>query len=250
MALDTTEIIAWPLLLAGSGLGMMASQLGAVTVSSVPDEKSGEVGGLQNTGTQLGASIGTALAGAVLISAMTASFFTGIENNPNVPDSVVSQAQTQLAAGVPFISEADAEAALQKSNVPPATADEIVKQNEKSQIDGLRAAEAILALLALVAIPFTRGIPASNPAAKSSPYQRPHSWRSRLSNRHAAALGLLAAGSPRHESRSETAAHGTRAATEASLGSDAGRQTKARLGSSAFRSRLEAPTERSGWGQP
>ena len=44
------EIVTWPLLLAGSGLGMMASQLGAVTVSSVPDEKSGEVGGLQNTG--------------------------------------------------------------------------------------------------------------------------------------------------------------------------------------------------------
>ena len=167
------EIITWPLLLAGSGLGMMASQLGAVTVSSVPDEKSGEVGGLQNTGTQLGASIGTALAGAVLISAMTASFFTGIENNPNVPDRVVSQAQTQLAGGVPFMSKADAEAALKEANVPPATADEIVKQNEKSQIDGLRAAEAILALLALVALPFTRGIPTVQPGAEAKPSPAP-----------------------------------------------------------------------------
>ena len=152
---------------------MMASQLGAVTVSSVPDEQSGEVGGLQNTGTQLGASIGTALAGAVLISAMTASFFTGIENNPNVPDSVVSQAQTQLAGGVPFMSEADAKAALKKANVPPATADEIVKENEKSQIDGLRAAEAILALLALVALPFTRGIPTVQPGAQAKPRPSP-----------------------------------------------------------------------------
>jgi MFS family permease len=167
------EIVTWPLLLAGSGLGMMASQLGAVTVSSVPDEKSGEVGGLQNTGTQLGASIGTALAGAVLISAMTASFFTGIENNPNVPASVVSQAQTQLAGGVPFLSKADTKAALQKANVPPATADEIVKQNEKSQIDGLRAAEAILALLALVALPFTRGIPTVQPGAPAKPKPSP-----------------------------------------------------------------------------
>ncbi len=167
------EIVTWPLLLAGSGLGMMASQLGAVTVSSVPDEKSGEVGGLQNTGTQLGASIGTALAGAVLISAMTTSFFTGIENNPNVPDSVVSQARTKLAGGVPFMSQADAKAALKKANVPPATADEIVKQNEKSQIDGLRAAEAILALLALVALPFTRGIPTVQPGAKAKPRPSP-----------------------------------------------------------------------------
>ena len=166
-------IVTWPLLLAGSGLGMMASQLGAVTVSAVPDEKSGEVGGLQNTGTQLGASIGTALAGAVLISAMTASFFTGIENNPKVPDSVVSQAHTQLAGGVPFMSEADTKAALQKANVPPATVNEIVKVNKQSQIDGLRAAEAILALLALVALPFTRGIPTVQPGAQAKPRPSP-----------------------------------------------------------------------------
>ena len=167
------EIVTWPLLLAGSGLGMLASQLGAVTVSSVPDEKSGEVGGLQNTGTQLGASIGTALAGAVLISAMTASFFTGIEHNPKVPSSVVSQAQTQLAGGVPFLSEPDARAALKKANVPTATANEIVKHNEHSQIDGLRAAEAILALLALIALVFTRGLPTVQPGAQAKPRPSP-----------------------------------------------------------------------------
>ena len=64
------EIVTWPMLLAGLGIGALASQLGSVTVSSVPDEQSGEVGGLQNTVTNLGASIGTALAGAVLISAL------------------------------------------------------------------------------------------------------------------------------------------------------------------------------------
>jgi MFS family permease len=183
------EIVTWPLLLAGSGLGMLASQLGAVTVSSVPDEQSGEVGGLQNTGTQLGASIGTALAGAVLISAITASFFTGIENNPKVPDSVVSQAHTQLAGGVPFSSEPDTKAALKKANVPSATADEIGKQNEKSQIDGLRAAEAILALLALVALPFTRGIPTVQPGAQAKPKPSPSKPTSRVPELRSPRLG-------------------------------------------------------------
>ena len=60
------EIITWPMLLAGLGVGALASQLGSVTVSAVPDEQSGDVGGVQNTVTNLGASIGTALAGAVL----------------------------------------------------------------------------------------------------------------------------------------------------------------------------------------
>jgi hypothetical protein len=160
------EIVTWPLLLAGAGIGAIASQLGAVTVSAVPDEKSGEVGGLQNTGTQLGASIGTALAGAVLISALTASFFTGIQGNPDVPESVASKAEVELAGGIPFLSDEDLEAALSDARVPPATADAVVETNEQSRIDGLRAALSILALLPLVALLFTRGIPTAQPGAQ------------------------------------------------------------------------------------
>ena len=159
--------MTWPLLLCGCGLGAMASQLGSVTVSAVSDEQSGEVGGLQNTGTQLGASIGTALAGAVLISALTASFFAGIQGNPDVPASVASKAQTELAGGIPFLSDADLETALSEANVPPATADAVVETNAQSRIDGLRAAVSILALLTLVALLFTRGIPTVQPGAES-----------------------------------------------------------------------------------
>src|SRR5215813_2935877 len=87
------EIVTWPMLLAGLGVGALASQLGSVTVSAVPDEQSGEVGGVQNTVTNLGASLGTALAGAVLIAALTTSFLTGIQNNPAVPQDVAAKAQ-------------------------------------------------------------------------------------------------------------------------------------------------------------
>ena len=167
------EIVTWPLLLAGAGLGAMASQLGSVTVSAVPDEQSGEVGGVQNTGSQLGASVGTALAGAVLISVLTTSFLTGIKDNPDVPDKVVSQAQTELAGGAPFISDADLETALSDAHVPSATADAIVDENEQSRIEGLRVAVAVLALLGLVAIPFTRGIPKIQPGAQPEPRSPP-----------------------------------------------------------------------------
>ena len=95
------EITTWPMLLAGLGVGALASQLGSVTVSSVPDEQSGEVGGLQNTITNLGMSIGTALTGAIIIAALTTSFLNGVQNNPDVPDRVKSQATTQLAGRRP-----------------------------------------------------------------------------------------------------------------------------------------------------
>ena len=77
-----TEIVTWPLMLAGFGAGALASQLGAVTVGAVADERSGEVGGLQNTATNLGSSIATALMGAVLISALTSTFLSRSRGEP------------------------------------------------------------------------------------------------------------------------------------------------------------------------
>ncbi len=165
------EIITGPLLLAGAGLGAMASQLGAATVSSVPDEQSGEVGGLQNTGTQLGASIGTALAGAVLISALTASFFTGIQGNPEVPANLAAQAQTQLTSGVPFLSDEDLQVALDDAGVPSATADAVVEENEQARIEGLRTALSLLAIIALLGLLVTRGLPVVQPG--SAPMRGP-----------------------------------------------------------------------------
>ncbi len=157
------EIITWPMLLAGLGVGALASQLGAVTVSSVPDEQSGEVGGLQNTVTNLGASIGTALSGAVLIAALTGSFMTGVQANPAIPASVKAQAKQELSGGVPFISDADLKVALQKAGVPPTAVSAIVDVNASSRIDALRSSLSVLALLALLAIPFTRRLPARPP---------------------------------------------------------------------------------------
>jgi hypothetical protein len=75
-------IVTVPLLLAGLGTGALASQLGSVTFSAVPDDRSPEVGGLQNTATNLGASIGTALASSVPIAALTASFLQGVAKSP------------------------------------------------------------------------------------------------------------------------------------------------------------------------
>ena len=106
-----------PMLLIGLGIGALASQLGAVTVSAVPDDESPEVGGVQNTMTNLGASLGTALAGSIMIAALTSSFLANIEQSSAIPARVKSEAKVELAGGVPFVSDADLEAALDEANV-------------------------------------------------------------------------------------------------------------------------------------
>ncbi|MBU3701196.1 MAG: MFS transporter [Acidimicrobiia bacterium] len=158
-------IITWPMILAGLGIGALASQLGSVTVSSAPDEQSGEVGALQNTVTNLGASIGTALAGAVLIAALSASFLTGISENPAVPDRVATAAEVELSSGVPFISDAELSIALDDAGVPAELAAAVVEENTRARIDGLREALAVLAGIALLGLFLARSIPTEQPGA-------------------------------------------------------------------------------------
>ena len=153
------------MLLAGAGVGALASQLGSVTVSSVPDERSGEVGGLQNTLTNLGISVGTALTGAILIAALSSSFLTGVQQNPAVPAQVKSQASTNSRAASPSSPTRNSKRRSKKATSPRAATDAIVEENETARLDGLRSAISVLALFALLAAIFSRRLPNVQPAA-------------------------------------------------------------------------------------
>jgi Na+/melibiose symporter-like transporter len=157
------EIVFVPMLLIGLGIGALASQLGAVTVSAVPDEESPEVGGVQNTMTNLGASLGTALAGSLLIATLTTAFLTNVQQSSAIPSQVKSQAQFELAGGIPFISDADLEAALDEANVTSEATDAALDAYSDARIAGLRSALAILALLAVVALFLAQRIPSAQP---------------------------------------------------------------------------------------
>jgi MFS family permease len=162
------EIVFVPMLLIGLGIGALASQLGAVTVSAVPDDQSPEVGGVQNTMTNLGASMGTALAGSVMIAAVTSSFLLNVQQSPAIPQRVKSQAQIELAGGVPFISDADLEAALDEARVDRRTTNATLEAYAEARLDGLRSALAILALLVLVALFAAQRIPTRQPGAATA----------------------------------------------------------------------------------
>ncbi|KRD45368.1 MFS transporter [Cellulomonas sp. Root930] len=167
------EIVTVPLLLAGFGVGALASQLGAVTVSAVPDELSGDVGGVQNTMTNLGASLGTAVAGSILIVTLTSTLLTGLGDNPQVSAEVTATAQVQLAGGVPFVSDAQLQTALDEAGLPPDEVTAITEENAAARIDALRASLAVLAIVAALALYFSRLIPTlpvgSEPVEAASP---------------------------------------------------------------------------------
>jgi EmrB/QacA subfamily drug resistance transporter len=154
----TASIVTVPLLIMGLGSGALASQLGAVTVSAVPDKESSEVGGLQNTVLNLGASLGTALVGSVLITILTTMVLQGVLASPSIPESLKADAQTTFGAGVPFVSDTAARTSLEAQGASEATIQAVLQVNADARLAALRAALALF---------FTRRIPTEPPGSKA-----------------------------------------------------------------------------------
>lgn len=155
--------------LIGLGIGALASQLGAVTVSAFPDSMSAEIGGLQNTCTNFGASLGTALVGAVLIGSLSTTFATGVSSNPAIPASVVAGSTTTLEAGIPFVSDAALQEHLATTDLPAATREAIVAENAAARLVALRVALSVVALVIVVALFFGRMVPDRSLSAGADP---------------------------------------------------------------------------------
>ncbi|MET0712391.1 MAG: MFS transporter [Jiangellaceae bacterium] len=159
-------IVTVPFLLLGAGLGLLASQLGNVIVSSEPVESSGEVGGLQYTAQNLGASLGTALIGAVVIGTLATQLLQGIKESPTVSDQVEQAASIRLEAGVEFVSDAQLEEALAETPIPPEEQQAIAAANSEARIEALQFGMVAVAVVALLGLFPTRRLP--NKALKSA----------------------------------------------------------------------------------
>jgi len=152
-----------PLILMGLGLGALASQLGAVTVSAVSEKETAEVGGLQNTATNLGASMGTALIGSVLIATLSTVALTGVANSPEISDAVKSQVSSELVGGVPFVSDAQLTAGLTAAGVSTAEIATITDINAEARLEALQIAFALVGMVAIASLFITSRIPTRPP---------------------------------------------------------------------------------------
>ncbi len=148
------------LVLFGTGAGLLLSQLGNVIMSSVDPAKTNEAGGLQGTAQNLGASIGTALIGAVLIAALTTGFVERVEQNPAIPAAVKRQIAGLEQKGVPVVPVEDVEQAAIDEGVPREQAAAVADDYGNAQLDGLKRAIGAVGAFALLSLWFTRRLPA------------------------------------------------------------------------------------------
>jgi len=143
----------------GIGMGLLASQLGKVVQASVDASGRGEAGGLQFTGQQLGSSLGVALIGAVVLTGLSSAFITNVESDPRISDQVAAQVSTAAASGIDFVSSEQVAAAATEAGLDEVTTTAIVDSYESAQLKALKTGLLGAALLALLSLPFTRGLP-------------------------------------------------------------------------------------------
>jgi MFS family permease len=159
------ELTGWAfsiaLIVFGIGAGLLASQLGNVILSSVEQTRSSEAGGLQGTAQNLGASLGTALIGAILLGSLASGFVTRISGNTALSEDVRTAVMAAADEhGVGLISATDAEALLVEAGVPADEAAIIAAEYREAELDGLRIALLVVAIIAVLSFWFTRRLPA------------------------------------------------------------------------------------------
>jgi len=143
---------------AGAALGLLASQVGNVNMSSVGEDQSSEVGGLQGVFQNLGSSLGTALIGSVLIGTLAASFASGVAASDLPKDTQVVVAEA-TEGGVDIVPAASVPDLAREAGLDDAEAAELERVYANSQIESLRVSLVALIVISLLSLFFSRGIP-------------------------------------------------------------------------------------------
>jgi len=153
----------------GIGAGLLASQLGNVIISSAPPAQTNEAGGLQGTAQNLGASLGTALIGAILIIGLTAGFASRIEQDESLPaDLRVTLAAQARDSGLDVVPVSEVAAAATTAGLPPDQVAAISDSYGSAQLDGLRLSLGGVVLFSLLGLVFTRNLPATSSALEDT----------------------------------------------------------------------------------
>ena len=144
--------------LAGAALGLLASQLGNVTMSAVGDKQLSEAGGVQGVFQNLGSSLGTALIGSVMIASLTSLFSVSVASS-DLPKEVQTQVSEASQGGVAVVQVADVPMIAQEAGLDSQQSQELAALYSTSQLDALRLSFSALAVVSVGALFFSRNLP-------------------------------------------------------------------------------------------
>ena len=143
---DSGWYLAISLLIAGSGLGLLVSQLNNYTLSPISEERVSEAACVNSAG----GSFGLAFAGAIMLATLSVSFTKLADASTVLTPAEQQQVSKTLEHDAQIMSNTALEEQLKGQ--PPATKDEIIRINTHAGHRALQVALLIPLLAALLGL--------------------------------------------------------------------------------------------------
>ena len=147
---DSGWYLLLPLVVAGSGLGLLVSQLNNYTLAPISEERVSEAAGVNSAAGSFGLSFGLAFAGAIMLAALSFTF-TSMAASSTV---LSASEQQQVATALEDDAEVMSNTALteQLAGQPPQTQAEIIRINTDARPLALQIALLIPILAGLIGL--------------------------------------------------------------------------------------------------
>ena len=147
---DSGWYFVLPLAIAGCGLGLLVSQLNNYTLAPVEEERVSEAAGVNSAAGSFGLSFGLAMAGGLMLAALSVSFTQMTENSDVIP----AAQQQQIAAALEDDAEVMSNTQLdqQITDEPPAVEAEVLAINNDARNLSLQIALLVPLLAGLLGL--------------------------------------------------------------------------------------------------
>jgi ABC-type spermidine/putrescine transport system permease subunit II len=153
---DSALPMAIPLVIAGAGLGLLVSQLNNYTLAPISEERISEAAGVNSAGGSFGLSFGLALAGGVMLAALSVAFITMTEASTVIPPEQQVQVAAALEEDAQVMSNTQLEALL--VDQPADVQDEIIRINTDARPLALQIALLVPLLAGVVGLLVSLGM--------------------------------------------------------------------------------------------
>ena len=139
-----------PLLLAGTGLGLLVSQLNNYTLSPIEEERVSEAAGVNSAAGSFGLSFGLAMAGGLMLAVLSFSFTHMVDNSAVIPPAQQDQIATTLEDNAEVMTNTQLDKLL--VGEPPAIEAEILRINTDARNLALQVALLVPVLAGLIGL--------------------------------------------------------------------------------------------------
>ncbi|TDE92647.1 MFS transporter [Occultella glacieicola] len=139
-----------PLVITGTGLGLLVSQLNNYTLSPVDEQRVSEAAGVNSAGGSFGLSFGLALAGALMLATLSVTFTSMANDSHVLPPEVQGQVADALETDAELVTNTNLDALLEDE--PPEIQAEIIRINTEARPLALQIALVVPLLSAALGL--------------------------------------------------------------------------------------------------